>query len=111
MISKRLIKFAVSALCLIASANMVNAQVFAGQALNTAGNNLIPSVGTGGCAVAPQLTGGTIFNNNVAGLAAGATLLSITINITHTFDSDLDIYLRAPNGQILELSTDNGAGN
>jgi subtilisin-like proprotein convertase family protein len=89
----------------------VNSQVFNGSIVNTAGNSLIPSTGTGGCTVAPQTTGGTIFNNTVAGLGAGATLLSITVNFTHTFDSDIDMFMRAPNGQILELSTDNGAGN
>src|SRR5690349_15194003 len=87
------------------------AQTFNGAVLNTAGNALIPSAGTGGCAVAPQTTGGTIFNVNVAGLAAGTPLASVQLNFTHTFDSDIDMFLRAPNGQVLELSTDNGAGN
>ena len=35
-------------------------------------------------------------------------LESVCINIQHTFDADLDFYLIAPNGQFLELSTDNG---
>ena len=87
------------------------AQTFNGSAVNTAGNSLIPSTGTGGCAAAPQTTGGTIFNNTVAGVVAGTPILSVQINLTHTFDSDLDIYLRAPNGQVLELTSDNGAGN
>jgi len=86
------------------------AQTFNGSAINTAGNSLIPSTGTGGCTVLPQTTGGTIFNNTVAGLLPGTPLVSALVNFTHTFDSDIDMYLRAPNGQILELSTDNGGG-
>lgn len=35
---------------------------------------------------------------------------SVKININHTFDGDLDIFLVAPNGSQIELSTDNGAG-
>ncbi len=36
----------------------------------------------------------------------------VTLNLEHTFDADLDIFLIAPNGLILVLSTDNGgAGN
>ena len=33
---------------------------------------------------------------------------SAGFSITHTFDADLDIYLVAPDGTIVELSTDNG---
>src|SRR5688572_26187971 len=77
-----------------------SAQVFNGSTLNTAGNSLIPSTGTGGCTVAPQNTGGTVFNNVVAGLVPGTPLLSIRVNFTHTFDADVDFYLRAPNGQV-----------
>lgn len=36
----------------------------------------------------------------------------VTINLEHTYDADLDIFLIAPNGLIIELSTDNGgSGN
>jgi gliding motility-associated-like protein len=34
---------------------------------------------------------------------------SVCMNITHTWDDDLDIFLISPSGQFLELSTDNGA--
>lgn len=88
-----------------------HAQTFNGNIVNTAANSAIPSAGTGGCAAAPQTTGGTIFNNLVAGLPAGTTVASVQMNLTHTFDSDLDVFLVAPNGQVLELTTDNGAGN
>ncbi|MBK8555018.1 MAG: proprotein convertase P-domain-containing protein [Lewinellaceae bacterium] len=87
-----------------------SAQTFNGNNFSTAGTANIPSVGTGGCTVAPQTTGGTIFQATVVGLGANTPLASVVINLNHTFDSDLDIYLRAPNGQILELSTDNGGG-
>lgn len=40
--------------------------------------------------------------------AGGYEVKSVTINITHTWDSDLDIYLIAPDLTQLELSTDNG---
>ncbi len=41
------------------------------------------------------------------------TILSVCIDITHPWDSDLDIYLISPDGQVLELATDLGpaAGN
>jgi subtilisin-like proprotein convertase family protein len=47
----------------------------------------------------------------VSGVPVGASLDSVivTLNITHPFDGDLDIYLQGPNGQIMELSTDNGS--
>jgi len=36
-------------------------------------------------------------------------LQSICIDITHTYDADLDIYLNAPDGTSIELTTDNGS--
>ena len=36
------------------------------------------------------------------------SIQSVCININHTWDSDLDIFLRCPDGTLLELSTDNG---
>lgn len=89
----------------------INAQTFNGSTINTAGNSTIPSAGTGGCAAAPQTTGGTTFNNTVAGLAPTAGVASVLVNFPHTFDSDIDMFLQSPSGQIIELSTDNGAGN
>lgn len=91
-------------------AGAAGAQTFPGSTINTSGNSLIPSAGTGGCAAAPQTTSGTVFNATVAGLPADAAMLKVEMNLTHTFDSDLDIFLRAPNGQLLELTSDNGAG-
>ncbi len=34
---------------------------------------------------------------------------SVCMNLAHTFDDDLDIFLVSPGGQFIELSTDNGA--
>ncbi|MEO6131392.1 MAG: hypothetical protein ABIQ02_06060, partial [Saprospiraceae bacterium] len=93
---------------LLLTLTWVSAQTFNGSIVNTAGNSGIPSSGTGGCTVVPQTTGGTIFNDAVAGLVAGQGVSKVTVNFTHTFDSDIDMFLKAPNGQIIELSTDNG---
>ena len=64
----------------------------------------IPASGTVGDmdpSIATVTTGaGTIGTNY--------TIASVEINLTHTFDADLDIYLVSPNGLTLELSTDNG---
>jgi subtilisin-like proprotein convertase family protein len=40
---------------------------------------------------------------NVAGVTGAVQSISVTFNITHTWDSDLDINLIAPNGNILNL--------
>ena len=86
----------------------LGAQTFPGNTTNTAGNSAIPSSGTGSCFSAPQTTGGTIFQNNVAGLAGNEQLLSVTLNISHTWDSDLDVLLEAPNGERIKLFDDVG---
>lgn len=106
-------QWCLSVLGILLSVSLATAQTFNGSIINTAGNGAIPSAGTGGCGVEPQTaaTGGTRFNNVVAGLGAGATVASVQLNFTHTFDGDLDIYLVSPGGQVLELSTDNGGGN
>jgi len=39
---------------------------------------------------------------------AEGSILSVCIDITHSWDGDLDIYLIAPSGQFLTLTTDNG---
>ena len=90
------------ALCL---AGTVNAQsvTFNGSTTNTAGNNLIPSTGpsTNGCTVE------TVYNNTVGAGILGVQ--SVQLNMTHTWTGDLEIYLEAPNGQRIALSTDNGS--
>ncbi|MFZ1677779.1 MAG: proprotein convertase P-domain-containing protein, partial [Saprospiraceae bacterium] len=104
------LKVSLSLAFLLLTLTWASAQTFNGSTVNTAGNSAIPSTGTGGCGVEPQsaATGGTFFNNTVAGLAASAGVLSVQINLTHTWDADLQIYLKAPNGQTIELSTGNG---
>jgi len=52
-------------------------------------------------------------NINVSGLSGnvGADLINVTLNINHTYDGDLDISLRCPNGTIIVLSSDNGGAS
>ena len=47
---------------------------------------------------------------NVNNIPAGATITGISVNMsaTHTWNSDLDIFLTGANGTQIELSTDNG---
>jgi subtilisin-like proprotein convertase family protein len=46
----------------------------------------------------------------ISGVPTGAFLreIRVMLNITHTFDADLDIFLFDPDGNQIELSTDNG---
>jgi len=97
-----------SLLSFLLVATMATAQTFNGSTVNTAGNSLIPSTGTGGCTILPQTTGGTLFTATVAGVPATSTLQTVRVNFTHTFTADIDMYLQSPSGQIIELSTDNG---
>jgi subtilisin-like proprotein convertase family protein len=55
--------------------------------------------------------GGTI-TNSIINFADDnvITEVRVTININHTWDSDLDIFLIAPNGTQVELTSDNGSG-
>lgn len=39
------------------------------------------------------------------------TRISVTTVLSHTFAGDIDMTLQAPNGRVVTLSTDNGAGN
>ena len=109
-----LVRLSLSVLLVALTFAWSNAQVtFNGSATNTAGNSSIPSAGSGSCFSAPQTAGGTVFEANVtcAGTnlnAGGATINNVTINLTHTWDSDLDIFLESPSGDIIELTSDNG---
>ncbi|MBR9914643.1 MAG: T9SS type A sorting domain-containing protein [Algicola sp.] len=52
-----------------------------------------------------------LFTNFVSGVDPSYVVTDVTINIDHTWNSDLDIYLIAPDGVELELSTDNGGSS
>jgi len=67
--------------------------------------------GTGGSVI--TLTDTSRFNLNVSGLTPSALdfnhgLESVTISINHTRVADIDCFLAAPDGTIIELTTDNG---
>ncbi|MEZ4963079.1 MAG: proprotein convertase P-domain-containing protein [Saprospiraceae bacterium] len=107
---KLALRTALSLLVVASALVWSGAQTFPGSAVNTDGNNLIPSTGTGGCGAAP--VNGTLFNNVVSGttgtLGTSLAIANVTVNLTHTWDGDLDFYLESPTGQRLELSTGNG---
>lgn len=46
----------------------------------------------------------------VAGLSGTITDVNVTLDISHTFDSDLDVFLISPLGTAIELFTDVGSG-
>jgi len=81
---------------LLSLAGVASAQTFNGSNLNQNGNTTIPDA----------CSGIANYNCNVTGTVT--TLQKVTINITHTWDSDLDIYLQSPSGQRIALSTGNG---
>ncbi|MCC6842915.1 MAG: HYR domain-containing protein, partial [Saprospiraceae bacterium] len=118
--------------CLLFVASLIQAQPVVtvnGNIINNGGNSTIPYTGTGGCTVVPQSnangggapgaawTGGTVFTLTLPrplgdGTCGSYVLSSVNVNFNHTFDSDLDFYLRnRTTAQVIELSTDNGAGN
>jgi subtilisin-like proprotein convertase family protein len=54
----------------------------------------------------------TLFNFSVSGFSGTTTDATLLLNLDHTFDTDLQIFLIAPTGQILELATNvGGAGD
>ncbi len=57
-----------------------------------------------------SLTGtSSVINLNASGNVSNSSVVSVTLNITHAFASDVDVYLVGPNGcGTLELTTDNG---
>jgi hypothetical protein len=118
--------------CLLFVASLIQAQPVVtvnGSTINNGGNSTIPYTGTGGCTVVPQSnangggapgaawTGGTVFTLTLPrplgdGTCGSYVISSVNVNFNHTFDSDLDFYLRnRRTAEVIELSTDNGAGN
>lgn len=61
-------------------------------------------------AIPDNNTTGITSSVTVSGLTGTSSLQSVCLNINHTFDGDLDIVLRCPNGTTLELATDVGGG-
>jgi autotransporter-associated beta strand protein len=56
--------------------------------------------------------GSTNSTVTVSGITAPIARITVSLNINHGSDSDLDLYLQGPDGTIVELSTDNGgSGN
>jgi autotransporter-associated beta strand protein len=75
----------------------------------------VPSGGVGTPVRFDNFTPGSItdFATNsssmfVSGITSAVAKVTVSMNITHTFDGDLDIYLVAPDGTTVELTTDNG---
>jgi autotransporter-associated beta strand protein len=79
----------------------------------------IPLVLNSGAAVNPvtfstlgikHIPDGGSTNSSVAvsGISAPIAKVTVSLNITHALDSDLDLFLLGPDGTIVELSTDNG---
>jgi subtilisin-like proprotein convertase family protein len=74
----------------------------------------IPDGGIGSSIGPPNIIGGNWAQSciNVAGLCNATwntgEIISVNLNISHTWDGDLDIYLQAPNGAFYLLSRDNG---
>ena len=121
--------YSVLFLSLLICSSFLNGQgtiVAPGLVTNTAGNSLIPSVGAGGCAAAPQNVasgggaagaawlGGTVFTATLPALGSctGYQVTSVNVNATHSYLADVDMFLRnRTTGQIFNLTTDNGGGN
>jgi hypothetical protein len=88
----------------------------AGDVQNNYGTHSIPALGNGGgCNQEPQLSGGTKYFAHVQ-LPTGQTpdfynnvrLQKLWLNVDHERLSDLDIFLKAPNGRVVEISSNNG---
>jgi subtilisin-like proprotein convertase family protein len=75
----------------------------------TTGANTNPTYpGTGLPVAIPDNTAAGVSSSVVVSDINTVTDVNVRIDITHTFDGDLDIYLIGPNGTQIELSTDNG---
>jgi subtilisin-like proprotein convertase family protein len=52
--------------------------------------------------------GATNSTVTVSGITAPIAKITVSLNINHGSDSDLDLFLQGPDGTLVELSTDNG---
>ncbi len=74
----------------------------------------VPPVGTGGtgCVGGPTTSVATVTETGVIGAATGEFRIeSVNLDIAHTWTSDLEIDLVAPDGTTWDLSSDNGVGS
>ncbi|MBK9983435.1 MAG: proprotein convertase P-domain-containing protein [Saprospiraceae bacterium] len=76
------------------SFSILQAQTFPGSAGALTDNNCAGAFNT--------------FSATVSNVGVTDVIQSVTINISHTWDSDLNIFLVGPTGTIIELSTGNG---
>jgi Ca2+-binding RTX toxin-like protein len=91
------------------------------QSLDTSGTTGTATlVGTGlpqtftytGPTAIPDSNAPTNFNLNVSGFQGNIRDVNVKLNINHTWDEDLDVFLESPNGTRIELFTDvGGDGN
>ncbi len=89
--------FTIIAIVLVnASILKLNAQTFSGTTGALTDNNCLGNF--------------DIFSSSVSGVGPTDVIQSVTINISHTWVSELNLFLEGPNGQKLELSSGNGAG-
>jgi len=58
---------------------------------------------------APTTTSGQTLSTNVVAGIGNIADLNVSLDITHTYNSDLDIFLVSPVGTRIELTTDNGS--
>ena len=58
-------------------------------------------------------TGPAVVTSTIVVAGAGTSLCDVTLttNLTHTFNADLDITLQSPAGTVVTLTTDNGGSN
>ena len=70
----------------------------------------IPAIGTGGfpCIDGPVTSPINVALGGNVGQPGGQVINEVLVDITHTFDADLDITLISPMGTMLDLSSDNG---
>ena len=95
--------FASMVFCLLAS--NVSAQTFSG-----AGGLAIPAAGSGGGACLDN-TMSDATSTLTGTIGTDFTIDNVTIDLVHTWDADLDITLISPDGNTLDLSSDNGGGS